>query len=112
MGGKFEIKKSKSGQFTFVLKAPNGRVILTSEQYNDKTSVKNGVESVKKNARNDSNYDLKLSSKGQHYFVLKAPNGQVIGQSEMYSSKSSMENGIESVKKNAPGAKLEDLTES
>lgn len=112
MGGKFQIKKTKSGQYMFVLKAANGRVILTSEQYKDKASVKNGVESVKKNARNDSNYERKVSTKGQHYFVLKAPNGQVIGQSEMYSSKSSMEDGIESVKKNAPGAVVEDLTES
>jgi len=42
--------------------------------------------------------------------VLKAGNGEEIGRSETYSSESAMENGIASVKKNAPDAKVEDLT--
>ena len=37
---------------------------------------------------------------------LKAANGQEIGRSEYYSSKAAMENGIESVKKNAPDAEV------
>jgi uncharacterized protein YegP (UPF0339 family) len=39
---------------------------------------------------------------------LKAGNGQVIGKSEMYNSASAMENGIDSVKTNAPTAKIVD----
>jgi uncharacterized protein len=111
MPGKFEIKKSKSGQFVFSLKAANNRVILTSQLYSDKTGALNGVESVKKNAGADANFERKTSSKGEPYFVLKSPNGQVIGNSEMYSSVSAMENGIASVKANAAGANVADLTE-
>ena len=44
------------------------------------------------------------------YFVLTATNGQVIGQSEMYSDNSGMENGIASVKENAADAKIDDQT--
>ncbi|MEJ2002779.1 MAG: YegP family protein [Maritimibacter sp.] len=44
-------------------------------------------------------------------FNLKASNGQVIGTSESYSSTSARDNGIESVKKNAPDASLDDQTE-
>ena len=40
------------------------------------------------------------------YFNLKALNGQVVGTSQMYSSASGMENGITSVKKNAPDAEI------
>lgn len=40
-------------------------------------------------------------------FDLKATNGQVIASSEVYSSKPSCLKGIESVKKNAPIANLE-----
>jgi len=43
-------------------------------------------------------------------FNLKSANGQVIGTSEMYSSKAAMENGIASVKENAPSATIEDTT--
>ena len=43
-------------------------------------------------------------------FDLKATNGQVIATSEVYESKASCLNGIESVKKNAPVANVEDQT--
>ena len=43
-------------------------------------------------------------------FDLLAGNHQVIGTSEVYSSKASCLNGIESVKKNAPIAAVEDQT--
>ena len=43
-------------------------------------------------------------------FDLKATNGQVIATSEVYETKASCENGIESVRKNAPIAAVEDQT--
>ena len=43
-------------------------------------------------------------------FNLKAGNGEIIATSEVYSSESACKNGIESVRKNAPIAKLEDQT--
>lgn len=43
-------------------------------------------------------------------FDLKAGNGEVIATSEVYSSKAACDNGIESVKKNAPVANVEDQT--
>ncbi|SAK65503.1 hypothetical protein AWB76_03697 [Caballeronia temeraria] len=39
---------------------------------------------------------------GQYYFNLRAGNGEIILTSEMYKAKASAENGIESVRKNAP----------
>ncbi len=111
MAAKFELKPASGGKFMFNLKAGNGQVILTSETYQAKAGAENGIESVKKNAPNDSNYERKSSSKGSPYFVLKAGNGQIIGMSEMYSSNSAMEGGIASVKQNAPTAEVVDLTE-
>jgi uncharacterized protein len=110
MAAKFEIKKGSGGQYRFNLKAGNGEIILSSEQYQSKQGAEKGIESVKTNAPNDSRYERKESSGGQPYFVLKAANGEQIGRSEIYSSKSAMENGIESVNKNAPTAATEDLT--
>ena len=110
MAGKFELKKSASGQFMFNLKAANNQVILTSELYTEKAGAQNGIESVKQNAGTDANYERKTSKKGEPFFVLKAPNGQIIGKSEMYASAKAMENGIASVKANAPGASVADVT--
>ena len=43
---------------------------------------------------------------GEHRFRLKAGNGETILSSEDYSSKRSCDNGIKSVAKNAPDAKV------
>lgn len=109
MAGKFQIKKAKSGQFMFNLLASNGQIILASELYKQKASAQAGIASVQKNSKNDSAYERKTSSNKKHYFVLKAGNNKIIGKSEMYESAAAMENGIASVKKNAPDAKIEDV---
>ena len=55
---------------------------------------------------------LKKGSTGKFHFNLVAGNGQVSATSEAYESKSAALNGIESVQKNAPDAKIEDETAS
>ena len=110
MAGKFDLKKSSDGQFMFNLKAGNGEIILTSERYKAKASAKNGIASVQTNAPIDERFDRRTSKSDQPYFVLKAANHEIIGTSEMYSSKSAMENGIRSVRENAPTAATADLT--
>ena len=108
--GKFVISTRSNGEFQFNLKAGNGQVILTSEGYSAKAGCLNGIESVRKNAGDDNRYDRAESSNGKYYFRLKASNGQVIGASQMYESEAGRDNGIESVKSNAPDATVEDET--
>ena len=110
MAGKFELKKGKTGKFSFNLKSGNGQVVFTSQTYENKRSATAGINSVKKNADKDARYERKTSTKGQPYFVIKATNGQVIGKSQMYANAVSMEKGIKSVAKNAPTADTTDLT--
>ena len=108
---KFEIFKSeKSDKFYFRLKAKNGQIILSSQGYASKASAKNGAESVMKNAEDDSRFERKEAANGKFHFNLLAANKQIIGSSQMYASKASMENGIKSVQNTAPGATIEDLT--
>ncbi|WP_217350562.1 YegP family protein [Azonexus fungiphilus] len=110
MPGKFEVYTDKAGEFRFRLKASNGQAILASEGYKTKASCLNGVESIQKNAPNDARYESKESKSGKFMFNLKATNGQVIGTSELYESAASRDNGIESVKKNAPEATVVEVT--
>jgi uncharacterized protein YegP (UPF0339 family) len=110
MSGYFELKSAAGGQFMFNLKAGNHEVILTSESYKFKQSAQGGIESVKVNAPDDSRYHRKTAKDDSPYFTLVAVNGEVIGRSEMYSSKSAMESGIASVKANGPSATTKDLT--
>jgi len=111
MAAKFELYKDNAGEFRFRLKAGNGENILASEGYKQRASAENGIASVKKNAPEDTRYERKETASGKFMFNLKATNGQVIGTSQSYTSESGRDNGIESVKKNAPDARIEDLTD-
>lgn len=106
---KFEITARKNGEFQFNLKASNGEIILTSEGYTTKSACLSGVESVKKNAVEEKRFEKLVAKNGKPYFTLKATNGQIIGQSQMYASERNRNNGIASVMKNAPVAEIVEL---
>lgn len=110
MAAKFQLKKAKNGKFFFNLLATNGEVILTSQMYASKATAKKGIASVQANAGDTARFEEKVNKGGQHYFVLKAKNQQVIGNSEAYSGKPAMKNGIKSVSKNGPKAGIEDAS--
>jgi len=110
MTAKFVLKQSGKGKFTFTLKAPNGQVVLTSETYSSRDSALNGIASVRKNAGKDKNFEIRTAKNGRSFFVLKAANAEVIGQSQMYTEPRSAPKGMASVKANAGSARVEDLT--
>ncbi|HVJ47486.1 MAG TPA: YegP family protein [Luteolibacter sp.] len=105
----YEIKTDAAGKFRFNLKAGNGQVILSSQGYADKAGVEGGIASCQANGPLEESYERKDSVKGEPYFVLKAKNGQIIGQSEMYSAVAARETGIESVKKNSPSTTIKEV---
>jgi uncharacterized protein YegP (UPF0339 family) len=118
--GKFVIKKTGSG-IKFDLKAGNGEVIVTSEVYTTEDACKKGIESVRSNSSamvedqtaktiqtiTNPKFEIYTDKGGEFRFRLKARNGSIIAASEGYKTKSACENGIESVKKNAPDAAVE-----
>lgn len=110
MAGKFVISKRSNGEFQFNLKAGNGQVILTSEGYKAKADCLKGVDSVKKNSQDDKRFSKETASNGKFYFNLTATNGQTIGTSQMYADAGNRDEGIASVKANAPGAETVDET--
>ncbi|MFI8416558.1 YegP family protein [Serratia sp. NPDC078593] len=108
--GHYELKKSANGQYHFTLKASNGEIILSSEMYATKASAENGIASVQTNSTHETQYETKVSTNGKPYFVLKAKNHQVIGNSQMYSSDAAVKNGIQSVMKNGPTTDIRNLS--
>ena len=106
--GKFVITKRSNSEYQFNLQAVNGEVILTSEGYTTISSCRNGIESAREHAKQDSNYNRKMAADNKYYFNLKAGNGEVVGTSEMYETAAGRDKGIESVKENAKDAMVED----
>ncbi len=120
--GKFVVKETKSG-VKFDLKAGNGEVILTSEVYSSNAACRKGIESVKTNApaaavenqtvegyatEKNPKFEVYTDKAGEYRFRLKAKNGQVIAVGEGYKALAGCMNGIESIKKNAPEAPVEE----
>ena len=110
MAGWFELSKSSDGQYRFLLKAGNAETILTSEQYQSKSSAEGGIASVQANSPLDERYDRKTSANGKAFFNLKAANHQVIATSQMYASESSRDGGIAAVKANGATTVVKDNT--
>ncbi|MDY0021602.1 YegP family protein [Arenimonas caeni] len=108
MAGKFEVSTRSNGEFQFTLKAGNGQVILASQGYAGRDGCMNGIESVRKNSTSEANFERLDAKDGRKYFTLKAGNGQVVGQSQMYADAGGRDNGIRSVMENAPSAAVED----
>jgi uncharacterized protein YegP (UPF0339 family) len=107
---KFEVYTDKRGEFRFRLNAKNGQAILASEGYSSKQGCMNGIKSVQTNAQDQGRFEKLKAKNGDHYFNLKARNGEVIGTSEMYKSTSGRDNGIASVMTNAAAAGVEELS--
>ena len=121
--GKFVVKKTNTG-YTWSLKAGNGEgICIGGEVFTTLGSAKNGCASVAKNApvaniedqttegfetAKCPKFEIYTDKKGETRFRLKATNGQVIAASEGYTTKASCKNGIESVKKNAADAPVEE----
>ena len=116
--GSFKIIETKKGH-VFHLVAGNGETIGTSEVYSSKSACLKGTESVRTNATaakvedqtakesvTNPKFEIYNDKAGQFRFRLKASNGENILASEGYTSKESCKKGIESVRKNAPDAKV------
>lgn len=111
MAPEFEVFKGNDNQFYFRLRAANNEIVLTSEGYVSKDGCLNGVKSVKSNAPIVEHYQKKKSSNNQYYFLLVAANGQIVGNSEMYTTAAARDHGIEVVHDVAPQARVEILAE-
>lgn len=108
------------GNYRFNLHAGNGEIIGKATQgYSSKDACKTGIASVKNNSAANvvdktdnqigtgSRYEI-FASSNHFWFRLFAANGEQILTSEGYTTKQSCQNGISSVKINAPSATVEE----
>ena len=105
---RFSIRRDKQGEFRFNLTAANGQVVLASEGYRTRASCEAGIASVQRSCVEDASFRRQRARNGKHYFSVLAPNQRIVGTSQLYTARASMENGIRSVRANAPGAQVDD----
>jgi uncharacterized protein YegP (UPF0339 family)/uncharacterized surface protein with fasciclin (FAS1) repeats len=129
--GVFEVFYDSACRFRFHLKAGNGQIVAVSQSYGTKEAALKGIASITKNVPiakvtdftaketmtqpsqgiiQDPVFEIQCDAAGKFRFHLKAGNGQIIAVSQAYKSRGSAENGIASIKNNAPTAKIIDHT--
>ena len=118
---RFLLRRVDSG-YKFDLFAPNGQTVASSEVYSSRAACRKGVESVRNCAAaapvedltepggpvSNPKFQLYRDRAGQFRFRLRSRNGKIIAVSEGYQTRSGCENGIGSVRQNAPAAELEE----
>lgn len=119
---RFVIKKVKTG-IKFDLYAGNGQDIVSSEVYSARAGVLRGIESVRKNAPSaplmdltdpqspglpNPKFELYRDKAGAYRFRLRSRNGKIIAVSDPYGTKTAAFSGLDSVRKNAADAALEE----
>ena len=96
-GARVAVDEGSAG-FHFNLHAGNGQVVLSSENYSSKAAAWNGAFAIQDAAALEGSFAVKTSSDNRFYFTLTAENGQIVGTSQMYTTKSAATAGVASVK--------------
>ena len=95
-GARVEVLDSAAG-FRFNVHAQNGEIVLSSESYTTKAAAWNGAFAIQDAAALEGSFALKTSTDNRYYFTLTAENGQVVGVSQLYTSRTAAQAGITSV---------------
>jgi hypothetical protein len=126
----FEVYEDSAEQWRWRLKHRNGNVIAdSSEGYASKQKAKQGLDSVRSNAPgayvedhstddpepdataggSDATFEIFEDSGGKWRWRLRHDNGNIIGDGgQGYASKQKCKQGLSSVRRNVPGAPVED----
>jgi uncharacterized protein YegP (UPF0339 family) len=91
---RFETFKGIDGKSYFHLIAANGQKVLQSQGYSSAQRATSGLASVRANGVLPEQYEMLEAVNGQTYFNLLAANGEIIGTSELYSTKSNAERAV------------------
>ncbi|WP_291869043.1 hypothetical protein [Maribacter sp.] len=93
------INKGSDNNYCFKLKAPNGKILLTSISFPDKTEASKTVKYLHTNPPKELSFERKTNFEGKFLYNVKNKQGFLIGYSPLYSSEAGLENGISNLKK-------------
>ena len=107
---KFVISKNTNGEFKYEFLDQFEQLIFGKSGYKNKAMCLKVIESIKRNAQEDSKFFRKRTADNKCYYNLKSSNGQILGISEIYTDKATREDIIQLVKSTSAGAAIQDYT--
>ena len=93
-----ELTKENDSGYRFRITSESGHVLLKSILFIDENKAKNSARELPKITSAQNVFERKTNHEGKFLFNLKNTNGELIGQSQLYSSEAGMENGIKNLK--------------
>ena len=84
----------------FRLMTEDGKTVLTSIAFSDKTEMEATIKSLGTHALTRNSFERKTNTEGKFLFSVKNDVGRTIGHSEPYDSEAGMENGIKNFREN------------
>ena len=105
--GKWKVEETEEGMFSAKLYASNGQLMLATEEVSTKATAKKAIASVKKYSA-DGNFIIDRDKFGRFYYKLRNAQKSVVCIGEAYESKDSCISALESVRKFAAIAELEE----
>jgi uncharacterized protein len=119
---RYKVLPAQNGDYYFNLTAKNGKVIGTSEMYTTKSGANTGRDNIisiiatatvaELTASTESLFEIFKGAGNKTYFRLRAKNGEIVLQSQAYSSKGAAEAGVASVKENGVAIGAYELLEA
>jgi uncharacterized protein YegP (UPF0339 family) len=94
-----KINKKDNNTYNFSLNTVNGNALFYSVGFSSKEEIKNIVSGLNVSEKQLYVFERKTDHDGNFLFNLKDKKGQLIGNSQLYSSEAGMENGIKNLKK-------------
>jgi uncharacterized protein YegP (UPF0339 family) len=96
-GRRFALHLDNGGKHYWNLHAGNGEIVLRSQRYDSEAAALNGMFSVVDHGTAAARYQVLPANGGGYYLNLTASNGQVIGTSEVYATKSNAERARDAI---------------
>jgi uncharacterized protein YegP (UPF0339 family) len=93
--GTFEVFANGDGTHRFRMVAGGGQEILTSRDYRDANSARNGLKTFLNNAVLDERYERRTDSAGAGFFELRAGNNRVLWTSAPFETAEALESALQ-----------------
>ena len=108
--GKWIVTKEEGGKYSFELHASNGEKMLSGGIYTSLAGARNGIETYKANIKK-GNFKIIQTKSGDYLFQLFTARGTLLAHGESYKSRASCESAMESTKRFAASAAIEEEEE-
>ena len=102
----FHIKQNTNNACYFQFFDQNNELVLLSDYYPDKLSVKQAIQDLRLKSLMDQYFIQAETDDGEIYFMIKNSNGDVLVKSVLYTSEKMMNEALQFVKDNACRANM------